>query len=147
MIRTVRYIFTILVLIVATAIFVVPQCARFCSYDSAKAAAYVTANAEKKSRNCCAWYVMKALHAGGSPAYILPAYAYSWLLPQLGFDEVAAEGYTPQMGDIVVFPKVDGHIWGHIQMWNGQQWISDFMQKGFYAAVGYRGCGYRIFRR
>ena len=79
---------------------------------------------------------MKALHAGGSPAYILPAYAYSWLLPQLGFDEVAAEGYSPQTGDIVVFPKVDGHIWGHIQMWNGQQWISDFMQKGFYAAVG-----------
>ena len=68
-------------------------------------------------------------------------------LKRMGFDEVAAEGYSPQTGDIVVFPKVDGHIWGHIQMWNGRQWISDFMQKGFYAAAGYRECGYRIFRR
>jgi type VI secretion system secreted protein VgrG len=37
--------------------------------------------------------------------------------------------YLPQKGDIAVFqPPNDKHRHGHIQMYNGTQWVSDFKQ-------------------
>jgi hypothetical protein len=30
------------------------------------------------------------------------------------------------------------HPYGHIQMYNGTQWISDFKQKGFWPGADYR---------
>ena len=140
-------IFCIAVLVLAISIpLLAPLAMPYCHYNTGIAVKYITQNAEPKSKNCCAWYVMRAMQVAGCPIYILPAYAYSWLLPQYGFIEVDSTGYTPQAGDIAVFPAVDGHIWGHIQMWNGSRWISDFKQKGFYAARGYMNCGYKIFR-
>ncbi len=117
------------------------------NYDIKKACEYITENAAPRSKTWCAWHVMRAMHAGGCPIYLLPAHCYSWLLPQFGFNEIDSDKFIPQKGDIAVFPAVKGHFWGHIQMWNGKQWVSDFKQKSFYAAKGYIGCKYRLFRR
>lgn len=126
---------------------VTPLIGSHCDYDVQTVVNYLTLNAESRSKNCCAWYVMRAMHKGGCPIYILPAYGYSWLLPQFGFVEVDNNLYKPKEGDVAVFPAVKGHVWGHIQMWNGKQWVSDFKQKGFYAAGGYVNSKYKIFRR
>ena len=57
-------------------------------------------------------------------------------MPLVQFNEVPLEGYIPQKEDVVVFERPAWknwkHIsqrWGHIAMYNGEQWISDFKQK------------------
>ena len=116
------------------------------TFDKEKAVAYVTEHAEAKSRTWCAWYVMRALQEGGCPIYLLPAYGYSWLLPRMGFVEVKKEDYVPQKGDLIVFPAVGKHIWGHIQMWNGEQWVSDFKQRNMIPAKAYHKTKWKIYR-
>jgi len=115
------------------------------SYNTEKAVTHVTEHALSRSHNCCAWYVMRAMQAGGCPIPIAPAYAYSTLLPFYGYEEVQTTHY--QKGDIVVFPHVKGHKWGHIAMWNGHQWMSDFKQKGIIVNKAYRKVDYKIFRK
>lgn len=34
----------------------------------------------------------------------------------------------PKRGDVAVFGKVGNHNSGHIQMYDGKQWVSDFKQ-------------------
>jgi hypothetical protein len=38
---------------------------------------------------------------------------------------------TPQKGDIAVFEKNDKHEHGHVEAYDGKQWVSDFKQKNF----------------
>lgn len=106
------------------------------SFDADKAARHLTENGKEKSIHCCAWYTMRALQAGGCPAIILPAQWYRYYMPMVQFEEVSQDGYVPMKGDVVVFerPAWRGWIrpsqwWGHIAMYNGEQWISDFKQK------------------
>jgi hypothetical protein len=35
-------------------------------------------------------------------------------------------------GDVVVFDAAGKHKHGHIQIYNGKNWVSDFKQKSFY---------------
>ena len=137
--------FFIGLLVVVAAIMLYAENANY-TLDKEKAAAYVTKNAEVKSRTWCAWYVMRALQEGGCPIYLLPAYGYSWLLPRMDFVEVSKENYVPQKGDLIVFPAIGKHIWGHIQMWNGNQWVSDFRQKNMIPAKAYHKTKWQIFR-
>lgn len=116
------------------------------TYSNKAAAEWITENAYHRSRTWCALYVSSAIWAGGRTNYLLPAWAYSWYLPKLGFTEVSTAGYTPRTGDVCVFPSVDGHIWGHVALWNGHQWVSDFKQRGIIVAKGYGKVKYRIFR-
>ena len=136
----------IALLVIAAGIMLYAENASF-TFDKEKAVAYVTEHAEAKSRTWCAWYVMRALQAGGCPVYLLPAYGYSWLLPRMGFTEVSREGYVPQKGDLIIFPAVGKHIWGHIQMWNGKQWVSDFRQKNMMPAKAYNKTDWKIYRK
>ncbi len=106
------------------------------SFDVDKASAHLTENALPRSKSWCAWYTMRALQAGGCPAILLPAQWYDCFLPMVQFEEVSAVGYVPKKGDIVVFErpswkkwsKLSGW-WGHVAMYNGEQWISDFRQR------------------
>lgn len=41
------------------------------------------------------------------------------------------ESYIPQPGDTAVFDKTDAHPYGHIEVFDGQQWVSDFKQRSF----------------
>jgi len=106
------------------------------SFDADKAANYLTENGQDKSTHCCAWYTMRALQAGGCPAVILPAQWYRYFMPLVQFEELTLDGYVPQKGDVVVFErpvwrswKRISQWWGHIAMYNGEQWISDFKQE------------------
>lgn len=102
------------------------------TFNVGKATTYLTSHGRNHSKGWCAWYTMRALQAGNCPAILLPAQWYSWFMPLVGFKQVSKTDYKPQAGDVVVFQKPKewkDHIWGHVAMYNGEQWISDFKQK------------------
>jgi len=107
-------------------------------------------NAQPKSVGYCARYVRTALEAGGLNTSGRPGSAadYDGYLPTLGFNSVSSTNYTPQRGDIVVFNRFNGHQHGHIQMYNGSQWVSDFRQSDFWPGSSYLTIqpNYTIFR-
>lgn len=116
----------------------------FYYFNVEKAVEYLNDNALPKSHTCCAWYVMRAMQAGGCPIGIFPAHSYAQILPFYKFKKIETAKY--EKGDIVVFPAIKNHKWGHIAMWNGKQWVSDFKQKSMFPATGYKNSKYSIFR-
>ena len=117
-------------------------------YNNDKVADYATTHAELNSRTMCAGYVIKAMWHGGCPIGLVPAYAYNNILPQMGFEEISIKNYKPQKGDISVLPTNKRSVFGHIAVYNGKHWISDFDQKNkIYPSTAYRVDGkYQIFR-
>ena len=116
-------------------------------YSNNKAVDFITNHAETKSRCCCAGYVMRGMLHGGCPIGLLPAYAYSKTLPQMGFEEISVKGYEPVKGDISVVPANISHPFGHIAVYNGEQWVSDFKQNHILPSKAYKANGkYQIFR-
>ena len=103
-----------------------------------KAVAALNGNAQAKSTGYCARYVRKAINAGGikTPGNPVSAYLYKGYLKQFGFVQVAPGSY--QEGDIAVISNFPGHRHGHIQMFNGSQWVSDFQQRDFWPGSAYR---------
>lgn len=118
-------------------------------YSNDKAVSYLTEHANSRSTNSCALYVRRAIEAGGCPTFGQPPSAcdYDLFLPDLGFKEIENDNYSPQKGDVVVFSAIKGHKHGHICMYNGEQWISDFKQKSMYSASAYRNNGTRSYWR
>jgi hypothetical protein len=47
-------------------------------------------------------------------------------------------GYSPKKGDVVVIQSAPGHDAGHMAMYDGKQWVSDFIQHDFWPGSGYR---------
>lgn len=101
---------------------------------------YLTAHAHRSTTGYCAKYVRQALEAGGINTKDHPNSAadYVGYMPKFGFNllfkgygDKLPKDYTPQKGDIVVIGRVGKHKHGHIAMYNGEQWISDFKQKSF----------------
>ncbi|WP_431216258.1 hypothetical protein ACQ86N_17455 [Puia sp. P3] len=72
----------------------------------------------------------------------MPAADYGPYLKRWGFQvltkDVTASDYTPTNGDVVVFEGFEGHENGHIAMYNGTQWVSDFKQNYFTPGEAYR---------
>ena len=116
----------------------------------------------KYGESKCARYVKKALIAGGASAKnsgIESAKNYGpWLLEN-NFKVVdnattvrsgsvfAISGQ--QAGDVVVIQAAPNHVHGHMAMFNGTHWVSDFIQeKGFYPAQVYRdhNISYTLYR-
>lgn len=118
-------------------------------YCNEKAVEYITTHAKSHSDSSCALFVRRAIGAGGCPTFLQPTSAcdYDEFLPDLGFSQVDAEGYVPQAGDIVVFSAIKGHKHGHICMYNGRQWVSDFKQRSMYSASAYRHEGTHTYWR
>ena len=115
-------------------------------YNNEKAASYATSHSAPTSRTMCAWYVIKAMWHGGCPIGLVPAYAYDKILPQMGFEEMPSKGYVPQKGDISVLPQNERSSFGHIAIYNGKQWVSDYKQSRIYPNVTYKKNGHeRIF--
>lgn len=122
---------------------------RHCEWCPDKAAEYATENAEPKSVGLCALYVRKAINAGGIPLYKCgSAWHYKYVLPILNFHQVGKDAER-EVGDIVVFQPIGGRKYGHIAIWNGSQWVSDFKQRNFIVHSDYtkNGAEYRIYRR
>jgi hypothetical protein len=115
-------------------------------YDPIKAAAYLRENYKtEKPYGQCAKYVRLAMEAGGgnTKGHPVSAKLYAATLKQVGYEKLDAIPKEYQIGDIMVFeppyPKSD-KIHGHIQMWDGTKWGSDFRQPAndFWPGPGYR---------
>lgn len=96
-------------------------------------------NAEPTSTGYCARYVRFALEAGGinTSGYPGAAKDYGPFLLSKGFNTVNPHYWVPQAGDIIVFDPFEtataSHPNGHIEMFDGTDYISDFKQpRGFW---------------
>jgi len=94
--------------------------------------------AEERPRGLCALYVQRALEAGGVSGEGHPVVAakYGRYLLSKGFIVVPdPEDYQPRKGDVVVIqPKPGTSGPGHIAMFDGGQWVSDYRQAKFWGA-------------
>lgn len=106
-----------------------------------------------KSQGKCAKYVRQMIEAGGLSTAGRPvsAYQYASFLPKIGFMHIISlTGKSSQMqwsnteaqpGDISVMAHGQH---GHICMWTGKQWVSDFVQNNMWPYKGDGLC--EIFR-
>ena len=91
---------------------------------------YLVGNASPKSTGYCARHIRLALKAGGINDSNHPAAATDYLhyLPSRGFARIHDRSQL-QAGDICVQPAGGSHMYGHICMFTGKVWVSDFIQK------------------
>jgi hypothetical protein len=98
----------------------------------------------------CATYVREAMEAAGLNTTGHPGLAKDWgpTLLRLGFATVPTTGYTAQLGDIVVIQSTSQSDAGHIEGFNGTNWVSDFVQAAFWPGPSFRTekPGYTIYR-
>ena len=99
--------------------------------DIKKAANYISIHAKPASQGLCARYVANGLqYAGFKFNRQSAAYMYNKELAKLGFKKIPYnKKYIKQIGDIAIFDKNQYHPYGHITMWCGNNWISDFIQR------------------
>ncbi|WP_029489619.1 hypothetical protein [Aquimarina agarivorans] len=106
------------------------------------------AGAMDTSVGYCAKYVRLALEDGGMNTDGRPVSAkdYGPFLLKKGFKEVPDGNY--QIGDIAVIESFTNNPHGHIEMYNGENWVSDFVQRTFYPGRSYRNAkpNYKIYR-
>ena len=106
-----------------------------CVLDKSQLAAWMDAHALARSSHHCAMYCRLGMEAAGLSTQDRPrsgdAGDYGPFLLRHGAQVVAKDSYTPQVGDTVVFDKTAQHPYGHIEMYDGRRWVSDFMQRSF----------------
>lgn len=89
-------------------------------------------NLGTRSTGSCAKYVRSYLMASGYPLSGWPVAAADYInfLPKYGFIPVQgrATQISPEVGDISITQRFGNHKYGHIAIWNGSNWISDFKQ-------------------
>ena len=96
---------------------------------------WMDAHALSRSSHHCAMYCRLGMEAAGLDTGDRPrsgdAGDYGPFLLRHGAQTVPQDSYVPQVGDVVVFDKTEQHPYGHIEMYDGHQWVSDFMQHSF----------------
>lgn len=111
-------------------------------YDIRAACTTLTARGTGSSKKRCAEYVRVAINAGGlNPGSPRNGKDYKYRLPELGFTQinVNAANYNAKKGDIACHqPYPGGHWAGHVAMFNGYVWISDYRQVDVFGGPGYR---------
>lgn len=95
---------------------------------------YARKHAKTESSGYCARYVANALEYAGIKFQRQPsAYMYhsNGILKKAGFGLVSTSmsGYNPQPGDVCVIGRFNNHKHGHICIYDGRNWISDFVQR------------------
>ncbi|VTM10836.1 Phage-related lysozyme (muraminidase) [Raoultella terrigena] len=120
-------------------------------WDVQKAVQHLNEHAEAASKGYCARYVKAAISAGGdisSWPSIVSAKDYGPALIERGFKVIPTDNFVA--GDVVIiqgFNKADfpageikkDHPHGHMAMFNGKLWVSDFKQNnGYYPGGDYR---------
>lgn len=103
----------------------------------------------RRSTRDCAKYTREAIEAGGLRiAGTYHAKDYGPSLTSAGFREISpTSSYQP--GDVAVIQAIPGHEDGHMCMFDGRIWISDFEQMhGLYPGPDYRNAkpSYKIYR-
>jgi len=115
-------------------------------YDANAAVKYIKEHVtDSDPKGSCAHYIRLALEAGGLDTKGHPVYAKNYVafLKTKGFSSIDSDQYNPvgsaQKGDIAVFENYDGgDKAGHIQIYTGSGWVSDFQQREFWPGPGYR---------
>ena len=100
--------------------------------ETAQAAAdYATGHALKASAQKCAEYVNNAFEAQGIKVWGHGRDVAGNLLKTGKFQSIAYnEHYIPQKGDVMSMPSSSKskHNYGHVAIFNGEYWVSDFIQ-------------------
>lgn len=100
-------------------------------YDLDKICSYAYSQAKEKTSHKCALYVRKALQQGDNKKQIAGGLgdASEWgkTLPKVGW--VSVGNSQPRKGDIAHIPPNQYSKIGHVCIYTGSQWVSDFKQK------------------
>ncbi|PZV35799.1 CHAP domain-containing protein [Mesorhizobium kowhaii] len=117
-------------------------------WDRNKAISFAQSHAQPFSTRYCAKSVREAIESGGVTLFPTNyAKDYGRNLTNAGF--VETNTIMPMPGDVVVIQPIDGHPAGHMAIYDGRTWISDFKQNhGFYPNSAYRRIRpkYKIYR-
>ncbi len=90
---------------------------------------HLNAHAHRGSLGRCAQYVREAVEAEGvTLVHHVSAKSYGSSLTRVGFQNVGAVSGDFQAGDVGIIQPIRGHPHGHICMYNGRHWVSDFIQ-------------------
>jgi hypothetical protein len=96
---------------------------------------WMDAHALSRSSHHCAMFCRLGMEAAGMNTADRPlsgdAGDYGPFLLKHGAQTVPEDSYVPQVGDVVVFNKTGQHPNGHIEMYDGHLWVSDFKQQTF----------------
>jgi hypothetical protein len=113
------------------------------------AIAWLTANAHERSIHRCGSYVGQALQHGGYKGSRADGKDYGPILQKIGFQEISTNGYQPMRGDVTVYSGNTSHQWGHVQMYTGEEWASDFFQGyiGIRKGYEYGGRGFMVYSK
>ena len=108
---------------------------------------HLVVNAHSQPIRRCAQYVREAIEAGGVTLVRRnSAKDYGPSLTAVGFLEVAEQAPLRELkGDVVVMQAIGEHVHGHMQMYSGTQWISDYKQNGFWPYIRSRP-EYKLYR-
>jgi hypothetical protein len=109
------------------------------------------ARAQNSTEDSHARAIRLALEAGGmnTKGHPLLSKNYGPFLSKLGFSLISPTNYIPRTSDIRVFqPYADGDPIGHIDAYDGNQWVSDFKEANFWPSAKYKKYhpNYQIFR-
>src|ERR1035437_4834904 len=121
------------------------------NFDKKKVAEWIRTNALPPfGAGVCATHVRKALEAGGLNTTGHPASAKDWgpTLPRNGFVALISGNAMPQLGDVVVMQSTSASKDGHIAYYDGENWISDFIQQELWPGPSFRSekPSYKIYR-
>ncbi|MEH3170875.1 NlpC/P60 family protein [Enterobacter quasiroggenkampii] len=120
------------------------------AWNKHAAALHARQNAGTSSQKRCGEYTRKAIRAGGVDIGNAPnAKDYGSNLERAGF-HVLGQGETLQEGDVVVIqPYAGGNPAGHMAIYDGTTWYSDFRQRDMWGGPGYRSSrpAYKIYRK
>ena len=97
-----------------------------------KAADYATKHALPKSNSDCAKYVNRSFRAQGINVWGHGKDVAKNLIATGKFQSIPySKDYVPQTGDVMSLPAGLGQNAkaGHVAIWNGRYWVSDFVQK------------------
>ncbi len=113
------------------------------TFDMKAFATFLKANVSKSpfGEGACAKHVRLALAAGGLKPATWPVAAKDWspTLMALGFKALPANGHLPaKLGDIAVIQTTSESKYGHIEGYDGSNWISDFAQREFWPGPSFR---------
>ena len=120
------------------------------SWNVDAAVLYLDTHASSHSLGRCAEYTRTAIEHGGLLVQRhTSAKDYGNSLELDGFVEVGTHNdHDYKKGDVAIIQPIPGHPHGHMAMFDGHQWVSDFKQRTLYPGPSYRAYApsYKVYR-
>jgi hypothetical protein len=122
----------------------------YMGWDKHAAATYARQHAGSSSHSRCAEFTRIAINAGGGGiSNTRHAKDYGSVLEAAGFRTIG-QGENLREGDVVIIqPYTGGNPSGHMAIFDGTNWYSDFRQRDMWAGPGYRSArpAHKIYRK